>query len=129
MCDAGPFNFAPLFPDLPPEQVQIIASDYSVIVWWADAMSACASRVAAMRTLMAANPDPESPQFLALRADLAKKLASVASNSVEQFGQPWGLVAMDRVSGCQAAAKVQIAGSRFALLRSRQGALAAAAGS
>ena len=127
MCDAGPFNFAPLFPDLPPEQVQIIASDYSVIVWWADAMSACASRVAAMRTLMAANPDPESPQFLALRADLAKKLASVASNSVEQFGQPWGLVAMDRVSGCQAAAKVQIAGSRFALIRSRQGALTAAA--
>jgi hypothetical protein len=34
---------------------------------------------------------------------------------------------MDRVSGCQAAAKVQIAGSRFALIRSRQGALTAAA--
>jgi hypothetical protein len=92
-------------------------------------MSACAKKVAAMRTLMAANPDPESPQFLALRADLAKKLASVASHSVEQFGQPWGLVAMDRVSGCQAAGKVQIAGSRFALIRSRQGALTAAAGS
>jgi hypothetical protein len=129
MCDAGQFNFAPLFPDLPAEQVQVIVSDYSVIVWWAEAMSACASRVAAMRNLIAANPDPESAQFLDLRADLAKKLASVAADSVEQFGQPWGLIAMDRVSGCQAAAKVQIAGSRFALLRSRQGALAAAAGS
>jgi len=127
MCSAGQFNFAPLFPDLSPDQIQTIVTDYSVIVWWAEAMNACATRMAAMRILLAANPDPESAQFLALRADLAKKLAEVAGNTREEFGQPWGLVAMDRVSGCQAAARAQIAGPRFAFIGARKGAAAAAA--
>jgi len=128
MCDAGQFNFAPLFPDLPQPQVLVIAADYSVIVWWAAAMSACAKSVAAMNSLLATNPDPESPQFLALRADLAKTLANVTANTKEEFGQPWGLVAMDKVSGNRAAAKVQIVGAGFAVARNSKGVLAAAAG-
>lgn len=128
MCDAGQFNFTPLFPDLTQAQVLAIAADYSVIVWWAEAMSACAKSMAAMSKLLSAGSDPESPQFLALRANLAKTLAEVASNTREEFGQPWGLVAMDRVSGCQAAARVQIAGARFAFARSSKDLLATAAG-
>jgi hypothetical protein len=128
MGAAGQFNFTPLFPDLSQLQIQAIASDYSVIVWWAEAMSECARRVAAMHSLLAANPDPESRQFMALRADLAKKLADVTSNTRQEFGQPWGLVAMDRVSGSRAGAKVQIAGARFALARNRKNGLAATAG-
>ncbi len=120
MRSAGQFNLAPLFPDLSQLQVQAIAADYSVIVWWAGAMSDCAQRVAAMRNLLASNPNPQSPQFTALRADLAKKLAEVAGNTKDEFGQPWGLVAMDRVSGSRAQARVQIAGSRLALTSDRQ---------
>jgi hypothetical protein len=121
----GQFNFTPLFPGLSPLEVDVIASDYTLIVWWAESMSACAQSVAAMNGL--ANPDPESAQFLALRANLAKTLAKVTGNTREEFGQPWGLVAMDRVSGCRAAARVQIAGARFAFARSRQDVAAAAA--
>jgi len=125
MRDAGQFNFAPLFPDLPQPQVLVIASDYSLIVWWAEAMSACAKSVAAMNHLLAANPDPESPQFLILRTQLAKTLASVTANTREEFGQPWGLVAMDEVSGNRATAKVQIVGAGFVLARSSKDVLAA----
>jgi hypothetical protein len=128
MCEAGQPNFAPLFPGLTEQQVDVIAVDYTVIVWWAEAMSECAKRVAAMNNLLAANPDPQSSQFLALRADLAKKLAEVTSNTREEFGQPWGLVAMDQVSGSRAAARVQITGARFALARTRTEGLAGAAG-
>jgi hypothetical protein len=127
MRAAGQFNFAPLFPDLTEPQVLVIASDYSVIVWWAQAMTACAKSIAAMHRLLAAGSDAASPQFLALRANLANTLADVASNTKEEFGQPWGLVAMDRVSGCRAAARVQIAGARFAFARSSKDVLAAAA--
>jgi hypothetical protein len=127
MCNAGQFNFAPLFPDLTDLQVQVIAADYSVIVWWAAAMSSCAQRLAAMQAQIAVNPDPGSPQFQALRADLAKHLADVASQTKDEFGQPWGLIAMDRVSGGRAAASIQIAGSRVSLNATRA-TLAAAAG-
>ena len=128
MRAAGQFNLAPLFPGLTEPEVVVIAADYSVIVWWAEAMAACAKTVAAMHRLLAAGSDAASPQFLALRAGLAKTLAQVAGNTKEEFGQPWGLVAMDRVSGCRAAARVQIAGARFAFARSSGAGLAAAAG-
>ena len=128
MRAAGQFNFTPLFPDLTQTQILVIASDYSVIVWWAEAMSACAKNVAAMHSQLPDGSDPSSAQFLALRADLAKTLAAVASNTREEFGQPWGLVAMDRVSGCRAAARVQIAGPRFAFARSSKDVLTSAAG-
>jgi hypothetical protein len=127
MSAAGQFNFAPLFPDLSAPQIGAIVSDYTLIVWWAGAMSACAKSVAAMNSQISADPDPQSPQFLKLRADLAKTLANVTSNTRDEFGQPWGLVAMDRVSGSKAAARVQIAGARFAFVRSRQEVTAAVA--
>jgi hypothetical protein len=127
MCDAGQPNLAPLFPGLTQSQVLAIASDYSVIVWWAEAMSACAKSMATMLRLLPAGADPESAEFLTLRADLAKTLAEVTSNTKEEFGQPWGLVAMDRVSGGRAAARLQIAGSRLAFAGSSKDVLAAAA--
>jgi hypothetical protein len=132
MSSAGQPNFAPLFPDLTPLQVQVISSDYTVIMWWAEAMGSCAQRLAAMRAQVAANPDPSSPQFQALRAALTKQLAQVASQTQDQFGQPWGLIAMDRASGSQAGARVQITGSRVSLSAARTTAaatLAAGAGS
>ena len=127
MCSAGQANFAPLFPDLTEPQVQAIVADYSVIVWWADAMSSCAQRLAAMQAQIAVNPDPGTPQFKALRADLAKHLANVASQTKDEFGQPWGLIAMDRVCGGRAAASMQITGSRVSMAATRA-TLAAAAG-
>jgi hypothetical protein len=128
MRAAGQFNFPPLFPDLTDLQVQVIAADYSVIVWWADAMSCCAQRLAAIETQLAMTPDPATPQFQALRADLASHLASVASQTKDEFGQPWGLIAMDLVSGGRAAASIHIAGSRVSLAATRAAPAAAACG-
>jgi hypothetical protein len=127
MCSLGQPSFATIFPDLPSNEVVVIATDYTVIVWWAKAMSQCAQSIAAMQGLLAVNPDPESPDFKAQRTDLLKKLADVTSDTKAEFGQPWGLVAMDLASGRRAAAKVQIAGARFALARQRQEVLAGAA--
>lgn len=128
MRDAGQANFGPLFPGMTQTQILAISADYTVIVWWAEAMSACAKSVAAMRALPAGGSDPNSSQFLALREDLANTLARVTNDTKEEFGQPWGLVAMDRASGGQATARVQITGARFAFARSGKDALAAAAG-
>jgi hypothetical protein len=125
MRSQGQPGFGPLFPGLLPSQVAVIAADYSVIVWWAGAMTSCAESVAAMQAI---NPDPESAAFQHARADLAKKLRDIASDTRDEFGQPWGLVAMDQVSGSRAAAKAQISGARFALARTRQEAPAAATG-
>jgi hypothetical protein len=97
----------------------VIVSDYSVIVWWTGAMSSCAQRLAAMQAQIAVNPDPGTPHFQALRADLARHLADVASQTKDEFGQPWGLIAMDRACGGRAAASMQIAGSRVSLAATR----------
>jgi hypothetical protein len=90
-------------------------------------MSSCAQRLAAMQAQIAVNPDPGTPQFKALRADLAKHLANVASQTKDEFGQPWGLIAMDRVCGGRAAASMQITGNRVSMAATRT-TLAAAAG-
>jgi len=128
MRSAGQFNFRPLFPGLKDAEVQVIAADYSVIVWWAEAMSKCAACVASIRALPPGRDVPDSPEFQAARAQLAKALAEVAGNTKAEFGQPWGLVAMDRVSGGRASARVEIVGTGFAFQRSTKDLPAAAAG-
>jgi hypothetical protein len=59
---------------------------------------------------LAASPKPnlESKEFNSLRAGLAKALESVARNVRAQFGDPWGLVAMDIASGHQAEARFRL---------------------
>jgi len=128
MRDKGQFNFQPLFPDLTAGEVQAIATDYTVIVWWSKAMSDCANSVARMHALLALNPDPESAAFQSARKDLAKKLADITSNTKDEFGQPWGLVAMDQVSGRRASARMQVSGPHLALARTRGEAPAGATG-
>jgi hypothetical protein len=66
------------------------------------------------------------PEFQSLRKDLADYLEKVAARTTEEFGQPWGLVAMHEVSRRAAAASILIVGPSFALSRSK--ALVRAAG-
>ncbi|HUI57365.1 MAG TPA: hypothetical protein VLY04_20455 [Bryobacteraceae bacterium] len=115
----GQTKFGPLFPDLTAQKVGVIVADYTVIVWWANAMNSCGQKIAAMRKLLAVDPNPESAAFVALREDLAVHLAKVTSETHDEFGRPWGLVVMDQVSGSRAAARVHIAGPRFTLARER----------
>jgi len=87
-----------------------ITADYSVIQWWADAMHKTAQQLASMRLLAA-----ESTDFQAQRQSLANYLRTVAANTREEFGQPWGLIAMYRLVGRTAGAKLIVSGPRLVL--------------
>ncbi|HTT60752.1 MAG TPA: hypothetical protein VMG35_02895 [Bryobacteraceae bacterium] len=109
-----------MFPGLAKPLVNAIVSDYSAIRWWADAMAGAAERLAAIRKWFAGRSQAalSDPEFQDLRRDLATHLEKVAANTSEQFGQPWGLVAMDEASGRRAGASILITGPK--LVRSQQ---------
>ena len=98
MKDLGPANFEQLFAPLP---AAVIRADSLAIQWWADTMC----RTGAVLARIGAEPQ--------LRDQLAKDLRDVAGKAHEQFGKPWGLVAMFLAGGGAAPADVRIAGKRI----------------
>ena len=129
MKEIGQPGFAGLFPGVPAPFVGAIAADYSAIQWWADAMHGTAQELAASRQWLARNPGAtfEDPEFQQLRQRLTRYLGKVAATTREEFGQPWGLIAMNQLASQRAGAKILITGPRLA--RDKRRALAAAAGS
>ncbi len=115
MKASGQPGFGQLFPNLPAPLAGAIVADYSTIVWWAEAMAGASQRLAAMRRFSHLNPtaSPQNTEFQALRNALASHLAKVAKNTREEFGQPWGLVAMNEASGRRAPRSILILGPRF----------------
>jgi hypothetical protein len=117
MRSLGQFEAARLFPE---RQRDLILSDYVLIVWWAETMHATARKLAEVRRFLAAGAaGPDDPRFGELREDLAEHLKAVAANTKPQFGEPWGLLAMDRVEGRAAQAVVEVTGPAVALRRRR----------
>jgi len=117
MREAGPANFKPLFPGLSSLQVAVIAADYTTIVWWAGAMRELGEKLEAIRQFFVENPSPhpENNAFKSLRRQLAQHMLAVAANTRKEFGDPWGLVAMDLISGGRAEARVVVTAPRLAL--------------
>jgi hypothetical protein len=115
MKEVGQPGIAALFPDVPTPVIGAIIADYSLIRWWSDAMSATARKLANIRAFLAAHPtaDDENNDFKKLRNDLAGHLRSVAANTKEDFGRPWGLIAMFIVSGRQAGRKARLFGDNL----------------
>jgi len=74
----------------------VIGVDYLNIVWWSGAMQSCAQALVQVRTFLSQNPgvDPNNQDFLAQKRDLAERLQSVEATTREDFGGPWGLIAM-----------------------------------
>jgi len=62
---------------------------------------------------------PGASDSATLRQDLAKHLREVAARAHEQFGTPWGLVAMWLVSGGRAIAAGSITGPRYVFAAQR----------
>ncbi len=106
MKDLGPANFAQL---LPATQADGVRPDYLAIQWWAQSMRGAADILAQM-----AASRPDDPQFQKRRESLAAHLRDVAAKAHEQFGSPWGLVAMFLVSGRKAVAETHITSPRWA---------------
>jgi hypothetical protein len=117
----GQPGFAALFPDTPAPFLGAITADYSAIVWWAAAMAGAAQRLTAIRKWFGGHPSTpkDDPAFEELRQDLAAHLKQVAATTSEQFGEPWGLIAMDEASGRRAAANILISGPKLVLTKQR----------
>ncbi len=128
MKDVGQPGFGSLFLGIATPLVGAITADYSTIVWWADAMETTAQQLAKSRQWMSNNPSPspDDPDFQALRQNLANHLKGVAAHTREEFGQPWGLIAMNLLVGRKSGAKFLL--SSAGLVRSKSRDLAAVTG-
>jgi hypothetical protein len=98
-----------------------IGTDYAVIRWWAQEMRGMALKLAEIRGFIKVNPKvgPDNNTFNGLRRGLAEHLKGVASRTRSEFGDPWGLVAMDLTTGRAAKAEAQVTGPRVAFKRVR----------
>ncbi len=128
MKKVGQPGFAPLFPGVSAPVLGAITADYSTIQWWADTMVGTAQELSGFRLWMTRNPSaaPDDPTFQMLRQDLASYLRKVAATTRNEFGQPWGLIAMNQLVGRASGASLLITGPL--LVRSKSRALAAATG-
>lgn len=79
-----------------PTAPSVIGVDYLNIEWWSTAMQSCAKKLVDIRGFIASYPglDPNNHDFLARKRDLAKHLKTVAEQTRQNFGGPWGLIAM-----------------------------------
>jgi hypothetical protein len=109
-------------------RVAVVASDFTVIVWWANAMAKAAERLAAMRQFLERQPGrrhldgdrlpPEldrNPEFLALRRDLEKAMVKAIKNNTSTFDDPWGLIALHRASAGTATAVATLISPKLTL--------------
>jgi hypothetical protein len=112
-----PNNFGGLFGQrFNANQLADIISDYTLIMWWAPAMNSMGEALAHLLAFIARNPqwDPRNNTFKKLRTDLDKKMAAVSQNTQTQFGEPWGLLALDLASGLKAVTTVKISSPKLA---------------
>jgi len=110
-------------------QLADINSDYTLIVWWADAMHDMAVALSTLLGYIAQHPqwDPQDNAFKKLRSNLDDTMAEVSKNTKDQFAEPWGLIAMDLASGRKSAKELQLICARLALALSSSGAQTRAA--
>jgi hypothetical protein len=125
----GQPGFATLFPNALAPLLGAITADYTAIVWWAAAMAGVAQRLSAIRKWFGQHTatEQDNPEFQSMRQDLAAHLKQVASTTSEQFGEPWGLIAMDEASGRRAGAAILITGPKAVYTKQRNFAAAAGA--
>ncbi len=117
MKAAGQPGIKGLFPGVPDSVIGAIIADYSLICWWSFAMNETAKKLSAMQNFLSSRPtvDDQNNDFKRLRTDLANHLRSVAANTKEDFGRPWGLLAMFIASGRQAGRKTMLVGQTLSL--------------
>ncbi|MCL4851586.1 MAG: hypothetical protein KJZ78_09415 [Bryobacteraceae bacterium] len=106
MKSAGQPGFRQIFPSCSQVQVETLIADYSLIVWWSRSM---ADLAAALHQIRSKGLDVETA-----RKTLTRRLKSVAAHTQPQFGDPWGLIAMDQAAGQRAEVACQITNSRLA---------------
>ncbi len=118
----SPQNVMALFLHLNEIQRAVVDSDYRVIVWWAKAMRKLAEELVEVRKFFAAhpNPAPGDNSLRKVRKRFRKRVSSVAKTTKKQFGDPWGLIAMDIATNHRASAKVRLTGDVVAYENERE---------
>jgi hypothetical protein len=97
--EAGQPSFGQVLPALANDELRlnVVRSDYTVVMWWAESMASMAQKLATVRSFVGA-ADPATLEgnntFKSLRNDLQKHVAGVVANSQLQFGLPFGLLAL-----------------------------------
>jgi len=126
MKDVGQPSFPSLFVGVATPLVGAITADYSTIEWWADAMHKTGQQLASVRQWASQHPTAglQDAGFQQQREKLAQYLRGVAGSTREEFGQPWGLVAMYLLVGRSAGAKLMVSGPRLVVSRRREPAAA-----
>lgn len=121
MTAVGQPGFGELFPGVSSPLLGAIVADYSSIQWWADTMCRTAQKLAEVKRWTSQHPGATAgdPDFVKLHEDLARHLQQVAADTREEFGQPWGLVAMNQLATRQAGATMLITGPGFTIDRRR----------
>jgi len=126
MKKAGQPGFPALFTGrgLNGNQIADVIADYTLIAWWASSMHRMGEALAAILSFVAANPgaDHENNTFKQLRSKLESAMASVVSNTQPQFGEPWGVLALDLASDQQSAVSLQMVTPRASLALSERAA-------
>ena len=91
-------------------KVQNIIGDYIVIVWWAESMAKLGESLTKLRNFLKANPavEPIDPRFQRLRQQVGRTIKNVVKDTKERFGDPWGLIAMDRAGNKKGQARVKV---------------------
>jgi hypothetical protein len=99
-------------------RVGVVAADYSVIVWWAEAMALAADRLAEMLTFLngrqASSLDTD-PAFRKRRADLEDAIVKAIRRNTSTFDDPWGLVALFMASEGTAEAAATVVSPKLTL--------------
>ena len=101
-------------------RVGVVTADYSVIVWWAQAMATAAERLADMATFLAGRHPTaldKDPQFQKRRSDLEDAVTKAIRKNTATFDDPWGLVALFMASAGTANAAGSIVSSKLTLFR------------
>jgi hypothetical protein len=101
----GSAEFRQLLPGVSPQSLNDIGVDYLNIVWWTKAMLDTGHKLNTIRQFLDGGTKSRTdPQFQKLRQDLADQLATLATRTREDFGGPWGLLAMSLAAtrkGCR----------------------------
>jgi hypothetical protein len=110
MEDSGQPGFAQLLPGLNNVQVAVVTSDYTNVMWWAEAMGGTAKILVQVKALIASTPPGSlgnNNNFIKLTSSLQKHLADVTAKSRLSFGLPFGLVSLFKAAtGAVASASI-----------------------
>lgn len=81
---------------VPPQTVPAMGTDYLNVAFFTEALSSVGQALLEIQRFLAENPnfDPADPDFKKLASSLSKRLAQLAQEATEDFGGPWGFVAM-----------------------------------